>query len=294
MLDVRELDRHDDGELFASADLARDVFPGLDDGRIDHVQADRPEGSILLGMFDGDRVVGIGRFLRHGVCRNGETAWAHQIRMIEIDRGHRDSGLFSQCMDWAIETLKTRGSAFLFAYPNAADQPIYMENGGFSLTPLVAVDIPTPMIRYLMGLYVDAAAHCDGQAAAKNLISFDAYETADWAETRHSSDLRGYEHYTNFIFGRAEARKVLGATLRIFSVRGYEINKPPLLGDLLARIAAEERAHLIRFIVPRNSPLAMAARFRRAVDDAPLIACPLNWTLDDCVLEAWAGLGDVH
>ncbi len=294
MLDVRELDRHDDGTLFASADLAKDVFPGLDDGLINHVRADSPEGSILLGMFDGDRVVGIGRFLRHGVCRNGETAWAHQIRMIEIDRDHRDPGLFSQCIDWAVETLKTRGSAFRFAHPKAADQPFYTESGGFSLTPLVAVDIPTPMIRYLSGLYIDAAAHCDGQAAARNLISFDAYETADWIETRHGGGVRGYEHYTNFIFGWAEARKVLGATLRVFSVKGYEINKPPLLGDLLARIATEERAHLVRFVVQRNSPLAKAARFRRAVDNPPLIARPLNWALEDCVLEAWTGLSDVH
>ncbi len=293
MFDVRELDRRVDGGLFASGRLARDLFPGIDDGLIEHVQAESPEGAILLGMFEGDRVAGIGCLLRHGVRRNGETGWAHQIRMIQTD-DRSDPGLFAHCLDWTVETLRARGSAFLFGYPDTQERPAYLQSRGFSVTPLVAVDIPTPLIRHLAGLYIDQSVHCDAHAASENLISFDAYEAADRQQARHNGDVRCYEHYTNFVFGHTEVRKVLGATFRVFSVGGFEINKPPLLGALLSTIAAEEKVHIIRFVVPEDAPLGRAARFRRPIGGIdPMIAYPLNWRLDDCVLDAWIGLRDV-
>lgn len=294
MFDVRELDRRDGGEIGTSGRLARDLFPGIDDGLIEHVQAESAEGAILLGMFEGERIAGIGCLTRHGVCRNGEIGWAHQIRMIQTGGTERAPELFKHCLDWTVETLRARGSAFLFGFPGAQDCDAYLSARAFSVTPLVAVDIPTPLIRHVTGVFLDQRTYCDAQATSERLICFDAYEAADRQQSRQSEGLRRYEHYTNFVFGHTENRKLRGATFRVFSVGGSEINKPPLLGALLAMIAAEEDAHLIRFIVPENAPLARAARFRRRVRGvAPLIAYPLNWQTDDCGIDAWIGLSDV-
>lgn len=251
--------------------------------------------TLLLGSFDGDKVVGLNGFIAHPVCRDGETAFAFQSCLSATDPEYRGQGIFTSLIDEAKNLLKRRGAAFLFGFPNASSGPIFTGRLGFRARQLSVVYMPLVWPGFSSRLCIDTDRMCDLAAASEHRIMFDAYQTAAWKRGRYGDGLRCFEHRTNYIFGRIFTRRVRGLALRFFAVGGYEINKPPLLPDLVRQVRRQTRAHVLRFILPGCASLAGAARYLRpGVATEPLITFPLNWEPEGNCVEAWTGLKDVY
>ena len=296
-LEVRPIDFGDAGLRAQCIELEQKVFNSAEITRsmLDHILVASHEQTLFLGCFDGERVVGLNGFIAHPVCRNGDVSIAYQSCLSATDPDYRGRGIFTSLIDKAKQTLTDRGGAFLFGYPNESSGPIFTRKLGFSENQLSIVYLPVAIAKHTLRPFIDMEKFCAVAAESTSLITFDAYETARWKRERYGDELVRVEYLTNFIFGRVEERRSGFFTVRIFDVGGYEINKPPLLKPLIAKIGRKTRAHVVRFIVPPCAALVQATRYRRAGKSTePLITFPLNWDVEGCCVEAWTGLKDVY
>lgn len=289
MLDFRPVPYRDPDVFARIVALERLVFPELSEQTIRHILLDAHGETLVIGCFDGDAMVGLNAFLAHPVCWNGITGLAYQSCLSATDPDYRGRRIFPSIINAAKEELRARGAAFMFGYPNHNSGPIFVQKLGFHLRPMVALDLPAALLKRAFGLVFAVDRLSAGFADLAQRVNFDAHHAADWkASSPHGAPI-AIEDYTNFAFVRKQRAK-----LSICRVGGYEINKPPLLGRLLAKAAAQTGSPIVRLVVPVDSPLYESRRVARVTRKTePLIDFPLAWPSSELRLEAWNGIKDV-
>jgi GNAT superfamily N-acetyltransferase len=296
-LEIRTVDFGDAALRQQCLRLEQQVFRDSDmtEQLMQHIVGDSHPETLLLGSFDGDRVAGLNGFIAHPVCRDGEVNLAFQSCLSATDPDYRGQGIFTSLIEEAKRLLKQRGAAFLFGYPNANSGPIFTGRLGFRQQDLCVIYLPLVWPAFWARRCIDIDTMCGLAAESERQIMFDAYQTAEWKRKRRGDALMSFEYMTNFLFGHVVVRRVRGVAVRMFAVGGYEINKPPLLPQLVREIRRKTGAHAMRFVLPTGGSLARAARYPRSgAGTEPLITFPLDWDPHGYRIEAWTGLKDVY
>lgn len=297
MIDIRPVDYHDKASFQSCVALADRAFQSGPDFNVilGHILLQPPDKSLLLGAYDGDALVGMTSFVPHRVCLDGETSLAYQACAVASDPDYRGRGIFVALVEEAKRTLLANGGAFLFGYPNAIARPIWTSKLGFNEIGLSIVYLPAVLAAYAPTSLFNMRVFCSNISENSNMIYFDAYSTSSWKSARYGKDIVSVEHLTNYMFGKVVNAGSSKLPVRIFSVGGYEVNKPLLIGHLFRQVRLKTGAEVLRFIGPPCGAVIAAARYKkRGTSTEPLIMYPLNWELKDRCIDAWAGLKDVY
>lgn len=249
--------------------------------------------SICLGAFVDGELAAVNAFMAHEVLIDGERSNAYQSGWSATLPTHQGKGLFRSIINEAKRVLADEGAPFIFGFPNMVSEPIFLKKLGFLRTPMRRVLLPTSPA-WVSRLIVDNAAYYRNLATPE-IVRFNQYQNMRWKRAEHPG-LAVVEDYTNLLWGTVAERRVpLLGERRVLLAGGCELNKPQLIGQLLARARREHGVELVRLVVAEQSMLASASRWTLAGDRTePLIHFPLRPLPQGVRFDAHVGLKDAY
>jgi hypothetical protein len=249
--------------------------------------------SVCLGAFVEGELAAINAFMAHEVLIDGRRYDAYQSGWSATLPEHQGKGLFRRIIGEAKRYLGEIGAPFIFGFPNSVSEPIFLKKLDFKRTPMCRVLLPTRP-RLVQRLIVDFESYFRNLADPR-IVRFNQYQNMLWKRTEHES-IAVVEDYTNFLWGKVVDRKVpMIGTRKVLLAGGCELNKPQLLGQLLARTRREHGVEVVRFVVSDGSMLASASRFVLGGEKTePLIHFELRDLPENMRFDAHVGLKDAY
>ncbi len=288
---IRELDYDSPGEQQQAVDVANEALGlGIDWPGIElwiQTRATRPR--VILGAYEGDRLVALNAFIAHDLMHRGALVPCYQSCWTATAREHRGKGLFSRIVNHAKEQFRAGGIGLLFGFPNEQSAPIFHTTLGFrSLGGFFHVRIPN----------LPGAVRLAVRSPSRGewLLTQGGYGQNDAQLVEHKRRKLGarfaeFEQEGNYLWGRVSSAR----GLRVLEVGGVILNDPCFLAATIEGALRAQRAHFVR-LLPHVSSLF--SRFFRYGEVSPhashLIVCDLNERADEyTTFNFWNGVIDV-
>ncbi|MDX2158255.1 MAG: GNAT family N-acetyltransferase [Hyphomicrobiaceae bacterium] len=294
-LTIQPLDLQDPADYRRCRELQRLVFgEAFDPAMLEHARDCHP-ATFVLGCWDGDRLAGCNGFLAHPVRLGDRSALAYQSCISATHPEYRGRRIFQSLIDSARATLKQRGAAFMFGFPNENSEPIFVKKLGFRRIERRMALMPLPAAAPLLtACYASAPLDMSGAGAA-TVVTFDARATSIWKSRSPAGPIEIVELGASLLLGRVTDIRMLGRPARLLLVGGYEARDRRAFGSLLAKARRQTGASLAGCMLPADAPLARAARIPLKDNRvAPFIVHPLAWSLEGLTFNAWESLLDIY
>lgn len=218
--EIKRLDLRDSATLRQVVELHVAAF-GSDykdlERQARHNSIEAPEGSLFLGAYDGERLVGVNGFIRHRVVFRGKYDYAYQSCSTATDPDYRGRGIFSDLINHALKELASHG-LLICGFPNVNSSPIFTGPLGFRSVPLVKVLIPGMLAR---PIFSRLGRICSGAGSDSNLIAFDQDEIIGWKQQAGGEPLQIGTLAGVTLWGRERQRSVFGLRNRSLAIGGF-------------------------------------------------------------------------
>ena len=224
--------------------------------------------SFLVGAHDGDEIVAVNGFIGHDVLVAGKASTAYQSCWSATDPRFTGRGLFRSIIEFAIAELRGK-AAFMFGFPNAVSEPIFLSKLGFQRTAMRRAVLSTRGPASLLQQQFRSSI-IEDMLSNHDIVRFDTVSNFRW-KSAERGDVVSVEHYGNQLWGKTQKRTIFGRSVTGMIAGGLEINRPQLIGHLLRQARRDLGVSFVRFLAAEGSIVATAARIPLTSRSEPFI-----------------------